>query len=378
MYPMLKAIAAAVILFYSSGQPYDIFSNTTHVPVNINLNGKIYHAQSTEAVFQGLKGLGNRARNHKAIEIIEDSVTPLSRLRDKAEHSGFNSLGKQEIFNAPFPNSRIADYTVKEEVMYQILLVKATQHLGICKALLETRKREIIENTFINKKYNDEFWGNGHSKRGRNALGKAWMRVRATFNHELAAGGIRKRVGISDHLAKVLGHMQHTPGSQFDGTIYTANDLARIKSSITVKDLKKNESARNKNFKNVKLVDIKTPDLQISVFQSVKQKGMQKPKSAKHAPGSAFNRVKRATGADYIAIINDINIPNQKVLKLTFRTISDAKRFSIRNGNAWTSGKDVFIGPKRAFLLFQKLNIASHGRTNPHPMWDALLWEARH
>lgn len=59
-------------------------------------------------------------------------------------------------------------------VMKQILLAKAAQHEYVCRKLLETGDRELIENS-----WRDDFWGWGPNRDGKNVLGKLWMEVRS-------------------------------------------------------------------------------------------------------------------------------------------------------------------------------------------------------
>lgn len=349
---IIQALVFSTILFYSSGQPYDVFSNTTHIPVTLELNGQMFSAGSTEAVFQGLKGLGIPNRDANARNLIVDTRTPLSSLRTKAENLGFNALGKNEIYNQSLNGGAAGIITVKEEVMYQLLLAKASQHPRIAKALLETGSVDIVENTFINKKYNDEFWGNGHSRKGRNALGKAWMRVRSTFNKELQNGGIRQRFGLSDDLAHRLGLRSHRRGSQYGNTTITLRQLQRIKSASTVAELNHNQN--NKNNQNNKRI----------------------ARNHYHKKHEAFDRVKKATQAMTVSLVDDINIPNKKVLKILFKDKRMARRFATFSGNAPLQGRTVFLGERRAQIIFKKLNIDTHGRRNPRTMWKALIYES--
>ncbi len=66
--------------------------------------------------------------------------------------------------------------SVKDEVMYQVVRAKFTQHLSIRRRLFETGGAELIEHT-----YNDRYWGDGGDGSGLNMLGKILMKVR----HEL-------------------------------------------------------------------------------------------------------------------------------------------------------------------------------------------------
>ncbi|MBI2639883.1 MAG: NADAR family protein [Candidatus Sungbacteria bacterium] len=61
----------------------------------------------------------------------------------------------------------------KLEIMEEIVRAKLTQHPYIQRKLLQTGKREIVENS-----PRDSFWGRGPDWKGRNELGKLWMKLR--------------------------------------------------------------------------------------------------------------------------------------------------------------------------------------------------------
>ena len=62
---------------------------------------------------------------------------------------------------------------VKLIVMEEIIWAKLSQHPYIQEKLLQTREREIIEDS-----HKDAFWGWGPDRDGENHLGKIWMHVR--------------------------------------------------------------------------------------------------------------------------------------------------------------------------------------------------------
>ncbi len=64
-------------------------------------------------------------------------------------------------------------HAVKLGVMKEILRAKVAQHPYVKSRLLDTGKREIIEDS-----WRDDFWGWGPNKDGKNQLGKLWMEVR--------------------------------------------------------------------------------------------------------------------------------------------------------------------------------------------------------
>jgi len=61
----------------------------------------------------------------------------------------------------------------KTVVMEDICRQKLQQHAYIQKKLLETGKKEIVEDS-----PKDDFWGWGPNRDGKNELGKVWMKLR--------------------------------------------------------------------------------------------------------------------------------------------------------------------------------------------------------
>lgn len=62
---------------------------------------------------------------------------------------------------------------IKFEVMYKIVLAKAKQHEDVKDALLATGNDDLADVTPF-----DYLWGIGENKKGRNELGKIWMKIR--------------------------------------------------------------------------------------------------------------------------------------------------------------------------------------------------------
>lgn len=62
---------------------------------------------------------------------------------------------------------------IKQNVMYDAVKAKFTQHPDLKQLLLDTKDAKIIEHT-----ENDDYWGDGGDGKGKNVLGKILMRVR--------------------------------------------------------------------------------------------------------------------------------------------------------------------------------------------------------
>ena len=63
---------------------------------------------------------------------------------------------------------------VKIPIMKSILEAKVDQHPYVKEKLIQTKNRELIEDS-----WRDDFWGWGPNKNGRNELGKLWMKIRS-------------------------------------------------------------------------------------------------------------------------------------------------------------------------------------------------------
>jgi ribA/ribD-fused uncharacterized protein len=62
---------------------------------------------------------------------------------------------------------------VKIEIMKDVLKAKIEQHPYVKKKLLDSKGKELIEDS-----WKDDFWGWGENKNGQNNLGKIWMEIR--------------------------------------------------------------------------------------------------------------------------------------------------------------------------------------------------------
>lgn len=62
---------------------------------------------------------------------------------------------------------------VRENIMYDLLWCKMTQHPELVQMLKKTKRRELICDEL-----DDPYWGWGKDAKGANALGRLWMRIR--------------------------------------------------------------------------------------------------------------------------------------------------------------------------------------------------------
>lgn len=137
------------IFFYSEKEQYGEFSNFASYPVK--LAGKLW--PTSEHNFQAQKFEDNQYQ-----ELIRKASSPL-----KATELGRSRKMKiRKNWN-----------NKKDQIMFEIVLAKFSQHEGLKALLLQTEEAEIIEHT-----ENDDYWGDGGNGKGKNKLGKILMKVR--------------------------------------------------------------------------------------------------------------------------------------------------------------------------------------------------------
>ena len=137
------------IKFYSESGDYGEFSNFALYP--IKLGGKTW--KTSEHYFQAQKFKGTDHENK-----IRKAPSPM-----KAAELGRTRKVKIR------PNWD----NMKDNVMYDALKAKFTQHSDLKELLLETGNKKLIEHT-----ENDDYWGDGGDGKGKNRLGKLLMKLR--------------------------------------------------------------------------------------------------------------------------------------------------------------------------------------------------------
>jgi N-glycosidase YbiA len=138
-----------VIKFYSTKDEFGCFSNFAAYP--IKLKGKVW--PTSEHYFQAEKFAGS-----EYAEDIRLAKTPMIAARMGRDRS--------KKFRPDWEK-------VKDEIMYQAVKAKFTQHEDLQAILLSTENAELIEHT-----ENDSYWADGGDGKGKNMLGKILMRVR--------------------------------------------------------------------------------------------------------------------------------------------------------------------------------------------------------
>lgn len=139
------------IRFYNSDEPYYEFTN--FYKVMIKVDGVLW--PTTEHYFQAQKFVGTPYVEH---------ICRLSRAREAFEFARIPGVSHWRRNNWE---------NVKIDIMKKALLAKFSQHPYLCRLLLGTRKRKLIEHS-----PHDSFWGDGGDGSGRNELGKLLMDIR--------------------------------------------------------------------------------------------------------------------------------------------------------------------------------------------------------
>jgi ribA/ribD-fused uncharacterized protein len=147
--------AAKPIHFYQVDKPYGFFSNFS--PHAIYLKGKNW--PTSEHFFQAQKFVGTP---------IEEKI----RLASSPMAAAKMGRDRHHPLRADWE-------AVKEEIMYEALLAKFTQHPDLRQKLLETGEAELVEHTS-----NDHYWADGGDGSGKNRLGYLLMRVRSALRKQ--------------------------------------------------------------------------------------------------------------------------------------------------------------------------------------------------
>ncbi|WP_196888637.1 NADAR family protein [Aureivirga sp. CE67] len=137
------------IKFYAENQQWGEFSNFSLYP--IKWKGKVW--KTSEHYFQAQK-----FEDKKYQEKIRNAISPM-----KAAELGRTRKVKIR---------RNWD-KIKDNVMYEIVFAKFSQHEDLKEILLSTGDSKIIEHT-----ENDSYWGDGGDGSGKNKLGKILMKIR--------------------------------------------------------------------------------------------------------------------------------------------------------------------------------------------------------
>lgn len=367
------------IKFYTTGDQYDIFSNVTDIGFQINIGGVDYQPKSSEAVYQGVKALSAPDTNDqaKAKKIFTDQRNPGKHLQEEGNPIRNGNFRTGFIFFAGYQKNSYSfaqvpeNVELKEQVMYETLLAKFTQHPALLKALLETGDALIIENTTL-AIHDDDFWGNGKSGNGKNALGIALMRVREDVGNELRKHGkITIRTGLSDALADQLKIPRSKPIAL---KTITQKDLNAVPAATTVAAFHQSQGKATQTTPTQKMAAQGAPNKQQPSITSVRRYPAQA--SQQHSQETALDRLRKATGDGGLKIIVD----DHNRIQLHFSNPKSANKFASDFGKVWRNEKapsHFSIGTNQEEFVFGKLKIPTHGYAAQHPFGDALKYDFR-
>ncbi len=144
-----------VIEFYSTAGEYGCFSNFSRH--SIHLKGKQW--ATTEHYFQAQKFAGTAH---------EEAVRMCKRPSDAANMGRSRKLPLRRDWES-----------VKDQIMFDALRAKFTQHDDLKAILLGTGDAKLVEHTA-----NDSYWADGGDGSGKNRLGQLLMRLREELRAE--------------------------------------------------------------------------------------------------------------------------------------------------------------------------------------------------
>ena len=139
-----------IIEFYSEKGEYGEFSN--FASYSIKLKGKTW--KTTEHYFQAQKFTGTE---------YEDKIRKANSPMKAAELGRTRKVKIRKNWDK-----------IKDNIMYEGLKAKFTQHADLKELLLSTGNKVLIEHT-----ENDNYWGDGGNGKGKNRLGKLLMKIRS-------------------------------------------------------------------------------------------------------------------------------------------------------------------------------------------------------
>ncbi len=140
------------IFFYSVSNAYGQFSNFALYP--IKLKGKIW--QTSEHYFQAQKFSGTEHENKIRKASSPMKAAEMGRTRKVKMRKNWDNM--------------------KDNIMYEAVKAKFTQHEELKDLLLSTQDATLVEHT-----ENDDYWGDGKDGKGKNKLGKILMKIREEF-----------------------------------------------------------------------------------------------------------------------------------------------------------------------------------------------------
>ena len=208
---MSAAAGGNEIKFYHANEKYNFFANTiSGAPVKFRAFGHEYEMPNNEVLYQLSKILTLPIDNTQKQTLFNQQYDMMrgmsgSQAQQHAKEYPFNSDAihrKSQLGDVVHTDGTELD--LKERIMYETLLIKFTQHPEMLRSLLATDNVQITEDTAL-ATYVDNYWGNGWSNNGRNAVGKLLMKARTELRAELDEGDVKVRCGLSQELCERIG-----------------------------------------------------------------------------------------------------------------------------------------------------------------------------
>lgn len=132
-----------------------VFSN--YAPFQIEWRGRVY--PTSEHAYQAAHFIDNHPELAEKVRLCRSP-------REASDMANKNS----EYDDPNWKEKRI-------DIMEEILRCKLNQH-----ELVSATLRNSEDKTIIEMNYDDDFWGWGRDRNGRNELGKLWMKLRDEFS----------------------------------------------------------------------------------------------------------------------------------------------------------------------------------------------------
>jgi N-glycosidase YbiA len=156
--------------FYGHKNAFGCFSNFFHVPIVMGA----HTWPTSEHYFQAMK-FHDHKDHFEAVKFAKGPMEAAKMGRDRSR---------------PLRKDWEA---VKDDLMFDVVLAKFSQHQDLQEHLLSTGSQVLVEHTA-----NDAYWGDGGDGAGRNMLGITLMQVREVLRHQIATRDMAPATAAAD------------------------------------------------------------------------------------------------------------------------------------------------------------------------------------
>lgn len=143
-------------VYFYEREGYRLSNFSSHA-IEFEVAGKVHIFMSCEHAYQASK-------------FFDDDVINKIGLAWSAEDAKAIAHAHRHLYRPDWSEP------VKLRVMEQVFRAKARQHRQVREYLASTRGRKLVENSL-----DDDFWGIGCDKTGRNHAGRLWMKIRSDY-----------------------------------------------------------------------------------------------------------------------------------------------------------------------------------------------------